>query len=69
MEGKQQQNASPPKSLAEIELPAGDGPKPHPPRFLDPRIVEAHFAPLMKARPSARERWAGKANSTAFGGL
>jgi len=69
MEEKPQQNASGPKSLADIDFPVGEGPKPHPPRFIDPRIVEAHFAPLMKNPPSAEERWARKANATPFPGL
>lgn len=69
MEAKPQPNESAPKSLAELDLPAGDGPKPHAPRFLDPRVTEAHFAPLMKNPPSAAERWARKADATAFGGI
>jgi len=46
-----------------------DSPQPHPPRFLDPRVVEAHFAPLMKNPPTAEERWARKANATPFPGV
>jgi hypothetical protein len=66
MEGQPQQNESAQKSLAEIDFPTGEGPKPHAPRFLDPRIVEAHFAPLMKNPPSAEERWARKKDATPF---
>lgn len=58
---------SKPNPPADFKLPpCPDGPKPHPPRFLDPRIVEAHFAPLLKNLPSPAERWARKANSTPF---
>ncbi len=57
------------RSLAEIDFPAGEGPKPHPPRFIDPREVEKHFAPLLQNRPSPEQRWARKANSSAFPGL
>lgn len=60
---------SKPRSLAEIDLPSGDGPKDHAPRFVDPRVVEAHFAPLMSHPPSAAERWAKKANASPFDGL
>jgi len=56
--------------LANLDFPAcAEGPKPHPPRFIDPRIVEAHFAPLMKNPPSAEERWARKADARPFTGL
>ena len=65
--GHPRPNASEPLSVASIELPTGEGPKPHPPRFIDPRIVEAHFAPLMKLNPpSAAERWAKKKDATPF---
>ena len=69
MEEKPPSNASKPRSLAEIEFPTGDGPKPHSARFLDPREVENHFAPLLKNRPSPEQRWARKANATPFPGL
>jgi hypothetical protein len=42
---------------------------PHPARFLDPREVENHFAPLLKNRPSPAQRWARKANAAGFPGL
>jgi hypothetical protein len=61
---------SKPPELASLDFPYyPEGPAPHPPRFIDPRIVEAHFAPLLKNLPSAEERWARKANSTPFTGL
>jgi hypothetical protein len=44
-------------------------PKLHPARFLDPREVEKHFAPLLKSRPSPEQRWAQKSEATAFPGL
>lgn len=70
MEEKPQQNASGSQSLADIDFPIGDGPKPHPPRFIDPRIVEAHFAPLIKMNHlTPEERWSRKANATPFPGL
>ena len=69
MEEKPPSNESELPELATIELPSGDGPQPHPFRFLDPRIVEAHFAPLLTNRPSPEERWAQKANATPFPGL
>ena len=69
MEEKQQSSASKRRSLAEIDFPAGDGPKPHPARFLDPREVERHFAPLLKNLPSAEQRWARKCGALPFPGL
>ena len=70
MEAKAQSKESIPPSLADLELPSyPDSPQPHPPRFLDPRVVEAHFAPLMKNPPTAEERWARKANATPFPGV
>lgn len=69
MEGKPQPKESGPKSLNEIDLPTGEGTRPHPPRFLDPRITEAHFAPLIKNPPTAAEHWARKANATPFDGI
>ena len=68
MEEQPQPNESARKSPAELDFPTGEGPKPHAPRFLDPRIVEAHFAPLMKNPPSAEERWARKAKAKPFTG-
>ena len=69
MEDKPQSNASKPRSLAEIDFPTGEGPKPHPIRFLDPREVEKHFAPLLKSQPSPEQRWARKMNASPFPGL
>jgi hypothetical protein len=70
MEGKSQSEESRQRSLEDLELPHfPDCPQPHKPRFLDPRVVEAHFAPLMKNPPSAEERWARKANATPFPGV
>ena len=69
MEEKQQSSASKPRSLAEIDLPTGDGPKPHPTRFLDPREVEIHFAPLLKNLPTPAQRWARKSGALPFPGL
>jgi len=41
--------------LAELDFaPWPEGTKPHPPRFIDPRIVEAHFAPLMNLESAVR---------------
>ncbi len=69
MEEKPPSNASKPRSLAEIDFPTGEGPQPHPLRFLDPREVERHFAPLFTNRPSPEEFWARKADATPFRGL
>lgn len=69
MEEKPPSNASKPRSLAEIDFPSGEGPQPHAVRFLDPREVEKHFAPLLKNRPSPEQRWARKATATPFPGL
>jgi hypothetical protein len=69
MEEKTQSNASKPRSLAQIDFATGAGPLPHPPRFIDPREVEKHFAPLLKDRPSAEQRWARKADSVPFPGV
>ncbi len=46
----------------ELRFPAGDSPKPHPPRTTDPRAVAKHFAPLLEAieRPTAEQRLADK---------
>ncbi len=64
-----QSPASKPRSLAEIDFPTGDGPQPHSVRFLDPRDVERHFAPLLKHCPSPEQRWASKSEASAFSGL
>ncbi len=71
MEESTPSDASRTRSLAEIDFPTGEGPKPHAVRFLDPRDVERHFAPLLKEMkmPSAEERWARKANATPFPGV
>lgn len=69
MEDKPPSNASAPRSLAEIDFPTGAGPIPHSVRFIDPREVEKHFAPLLKNPPSAEQRWARKANATSFPGV
>ncbi len=69
MEEKPPSDASKPRSLAEIDFPIGEGPKPHAARFLDPREVEKHFAPLLKNRPSPEERWAQKAGAAPFPGI
>ena len=67
MEDRKLSTESEAQNLADLELPpCPEGPKPHPPRFIDPRIVEAHFAPLLKNPPSPEERWARKANATPF---
>ncbi len=52
--------------LHAISQPAGEGPKPHQARFLDPRMVEKHFAPLMINPPSPEERWARKVGAVTF---
>jgi len=70
MEDKAPSTESKPTDLANLDFaPCPKGPKPHPVRFIDPRVVEAHFAPLMKNPPSAEERWARKANAKPFTGL
>jgi hypothetical protein len=69
MEVKVPSGESAAKTLADIDLPVGDGPRPHRPRFIDPQVVEAHFAPLLKDCPSPEQRWAGKADATPFPGL
>lgn len=57
------------RSLAEIEFSAGTGPVAHKVRFLDPRVVEAHFSALPVKRLSAEERWRKKAHAPAFPGV
>ena len=69
MEEKLPSNAFKPRSLAEIDFPIGEGPKPHAVRFLDPREVDRHFAPLPNSLPSPEWRWAQKAGSSPFPGL
>ena len=69
MEEKPPSNASGIRSIAEIDFPVGDGPRPHRARFLDPREVEAHFAALPATRRSPEERWARKARAAPFPGL
>ncbi|MGE9267179.1 MAG: hypothetical protein ACQKBY_03710 [Verrucomicrobiales bacterium] len=66
MAEKKPLSASSVKSLLEIELPSGEGPREHPGRFLDPAVVAAHFAPFLKNIPSAEERWARKNHSVPF---
>ena len=70
MEDKAPSTESKLPDLASLDFPpCPEGTKPHPPRFIDPRIIEAHFAPLMKNPPSAAERWARKADARPFTGL
>jgi hypothetical protein len=69
MEEQAQSNASEIRTLAEIDFPSGDGPVAHAARFLDPRVVEAHFAELPVHRPDPEQRWAKKCNTTPFPGL
>jgi hypothetical protein len=69
MEEKSASSASKPRSLAEIDFPTGEGPKPHPVRWIDPREVEKHFAPLLKNLPSPEQRWARKSIATPFPGV
>lgn len=66
MEEKVPSNASAKPSLAEIDLPTGEGPIAHAVKFLDPRDVEAHFKALRKHPKSAEERWAAKTNALPF---
>ncbi|MES2437835.1 MAG: hypothetical protein V4584_02125 [Verrucomicrobiota bacterium] len=69
MEEKTPSDASGLRSLAEIDFPVGEVPKQHAARFPDPRVVEKHFAPLMKNPPSPEERRARKAGAVPFAGL
>lgn len=69
MEEKRHLEESKLRSLAEIEFPAGPGPVAHKVRFLDPRVVEAHFSALPVERLSAEERWKKKADAPAFPGV
>ena len=69
MEETTPSNASQIRALTEIEFPRGEGPVPHPVRFLDPRDVAAHFAALGIKPTSPEERWARKANATPFPGV
>ena len=56
-------------SLSFPEVPLGKGPKQHPPRSYDPRIIDNHFRPLMKNIPTAEERWNRKKNARPFLGV
>lgn len=49
MEDPKPSKKSPVISLAEMELPVGDSPKPHPPQFLDPAEAAEYFASLLPA--------------------
>ncbi len=72
MEEKKPSPESPITSLADLdfgEIAPGEGPKKRPPRFLDPRIVDDHFRPLLKNIPGPEERWKSKANALPFPGL
>jgi hypothetical protein len=70
MEDKQPSTESKLPSLADLEFPScPEGTQPHSPKFIDPRIIAEHFAPLMKNPPSAEERWARKANAMPFLGV
>ena len=51
------------------EIAPGMGPKKRPARFLDPRIVDDHFRPLLTHIPSPEARWKSKANAQPFPGL
>lgn len=69
MEERKPSSESKPATLADLDFPTGAGPRPHPPRPVDPRVVEAHFAPLLKERPSPEQRLAKKAGFIPFPGL
>jgi len=72
MEEKPPSKGSKPTSLNEISfepIPVGQEPKPHSVRQYDPRVVDDHFRPLLKNRPSAEERWADKADQAPFPGV
>ena len=64
--GEVPSNGSAKPSLAEIDLPSGEGPVAHAVKFLDPRDVEAHFEGLAKPVKSAEERWANKRDALPF---
>lgn len=69
MEEKAPSTKSETISAAELELPnipIGQGPKPHPPRFYNPVDIDNYFRPLNKNPPSAEERWARKADAQPF---
>ena len=68
MEEKAPSNVSAKPSLAEIDLPTGEGPVTHAVKFLDPRDVEAHFEGLTTPVKSAEERWANKRDALPFRG-
>lgn len=57
------------ESAADLDFPDWNGMKQHPPRFLDPRVVDDHFRPLIKNPPSAEERWEPKKDAVPFQGL
>ena len=59
-------NTSEKRSLAEIDLPTGEGPVRHAVKYLDPRDVEAYFQELPKQAKSAEERWASKRDALPF---
>jgi len=69
MEESRQSGESAPRSIADLDFPVGGGPRPHRNRLFDPRVVEAHFAPLAKHRPTPEQRWASKAGGKSFPGL
>lgn len=69
MEEKPPSKRSKPPSLAEIDLPSGEGPSAHLYEDVDPRVVEAHFAVLSTKGKSAEERWAKKCHAAPFRGL
>ena len=69
MEAKATSPESGKSSAAEVDFPDWNGMKEHAPRFLDPRVVDEHFRPLIKNPPSPEERWQAKKDLTAFPGL
>ncbi len=66
MAEKKRSDESKVNPLLDLNLPTGEGKKERPPRFLNPEIVAAHFAPLLKNIPSAEERWQSKKNAKDF---
>jgi hypothetical protein len=68
MEEKPPSNANKPRPLAEIELPAGEGPQAHALRFLNPRDREKHFAALLGNVPGRGQLGARNAKATSFAG-
>lgn len=69
MEARQPSSESKAATLADLDFPKGAGPLPHPPQAVDPRVVEAHFAPLLKDGPSPEQRLAKKAGFIPFPGM